>query len=144
MDGETECYGKVAEDLQEDIGFRLGTSIYGTLKYVTDYSQFNGGTDEREGTYLALAFEIPEGMSVTTELVGGPHGQVTVEDEFFVYRITDPAAQTIEVVATKGDDQETIVYSLESLVCEIPEDAVLDSVQDPIRDDRYNPIRGEN
>ncbi len=111
---------------------------------MTGFTQFSDDPAEQEGTYIALEFEMDDDVSITTELVGGSHGPVTVEDGFCIYRITNPAEQSIKVTITKDDSQETIVYSLESLVCETPEDAVLDSVQDPVRDNRYNPLRGEN
>lgn len=143
VDGETEHYGKTIHDLQDNIEIASG-SIKGTSKYVTGFTQFSDDPAEQEGTYIALEFETIEGMSVTTELIGGSHGPVAVEDGFCIYRITNPAEQSIKVTISQGDSQETIVYSLESLVCETPEDAVLDSVQDPVRDNRYNPLRGEN
>lgn len=85
---------------------------------MTDYTNFSSDAEKQKGTYLALAFKTAEGMSITTELVGGVHGPVKVDDGFCVYRITDPATQSIKVVVSKGDSQETIVYNLESLVCE--------------------------
>lgn len=94
------------------------TAITGTLNYVTDYTGFSGDASEQEGNFLALSLAAEDGVKITTEVVNGKSKKpVTVTDGFCVYRIADPATQSIKVTFTKGDTTETKSYTLSGLHC---------------------------
>ena len=116
MDGETDVYGLNVNQLQSDIVID-GTDISGTLKHVTEYTGFNTADEsEQSGNYLALKVEVPEGATVTTELINGKHGAVDMTaDKFCVYRITDKNTQQVKFTVTKGDQSKESVYSLTGL-----------------------------
>lgn len=116
VDGETSVYGKNAEDLQENI--EIGEdSITGTLKRVTEYKQFSSEPSEQSGNYLALSLASENGETIKTELVGGTKGEVTVDDGYCVYRISNKDSQSVKVTVTKGEESVTKTYSLEGLTC---------------------------
>ena len=117
VDGETDCYGKNASDLQSGIVISE-SAITGTLEHVTGYEQFNPSDDsEQSGNFLALSLTSSEGAEIKTQLVGGTKGEVVVDDGFCVYRITDHESQKVKVTATKGDVVFTKTYDLSGLVC---------------------------
>ena len=116
----TDLFGKVASDLQEDIEIE-GDKISGTLKYIADYSSaYGAGMDS--GNYLVLHCEVPdvEGVTITTELVGGTTGpQVLDPDGLIISRITNKSTQTIKVVASKNACAPvTRIFSLKGLTLE--------------------------
>ena len=51
-----DLFGKKASDLQKEV-FIVDGKVYGTLKYVTDYTGFSGNPDEQQGHYLVLHYE---------------------------------------------------------------------------------------
>lgn len=51
-----DLLGKKASDLQEGIFIDDG-KVYGTIKYVKDYTGFSGIPDEQQGYYVALHYE---------------------------------------------------------------------------------------
>lgn len=114
---DTDLFGKVVSDLQENIV--VGASgVSGTLKYVADYSSAYGA-GENSGHYLVLHCTTPgtEGATITSELIGGTHGPVTLdEDGIVISRITDKDTQTIEVVAYKDGETATVTLDLSELV----------------------------
>lgn len=112
-----DLFGKVASDLQEGVAIS-GSGISGTLKYIDDYSSaYGSGMDS--GNYLVLHAEVPgvEGVTLTSEVVGGTVGPVTLdEDGIVISRITNKSTQTIRVVASKdGYDSITKTFSLKGL-----------------------------
>ena len=116
MDGGTEVYGLNVNQLQSGVVID-GTDISGTLNYVTDYIGFNAvDQSEQSGNYLALSVKVPDGATVTTQLINGKHGSVDLtEDRFCVYRITDKNTQQIKFTVTKGNESKTETYSLSGL-----------------------------
>lgn len=114
---DTDLFGKVVSDLQENIV--VGASgVSGTLKYVADYSSAYGA-GENSGHYLVLHCTTPgvEGATITSEVVGGTHGPVTLdEDGIVISRIADKDTQTIEVVAYKDGETATVTLDLSQLV----------------------------
>ena len=114
MDDGTAVYDKTAKDLQSNIV--IGENeITGTLKHVTGYSAFDAS--EQDGNFLALSMTADEDVEIKTELVNGVHGEVTVDDGFCVYRITDKSQQSVKITFTKGKDIVTKIYSLTGLDC---------------------------
>lgn len=116
---DTDLFGKVVSDLQEDVVVSA-EGVSGTLKYIADYSSAYG-SGENSGYYLALHCTTPgvEGATITSEVIGGVHGPVTLdEDGIVISRITDKDTQTIEVVAYKDGESESVTLDLSDLVME--------------------------
>lgn len=116
ISSDTDLFGKTASDLQEDIV--VGTdSVTGTLKYIADYSSAYGA-GENSGNYLVLHCDTPgvTGATITSEVVGGVHGPVVLDDDGIVIsRITDKDTQTIEVVAYKDGETASVTLDLSGL-----------------------------
>lgn len=116
---DTDLFGKVVGDLQEDVVVSA-EGVSGTLKYIADYSSAYG-PGENSGYYLALHCTTPgvEGATITSEVIGGVHGPVTLdEDGIVISRITDKDTQTIEVVAYKDGESDSVILDLSELVME--------------------------
>ena len=116
---DTDLFGKVVSDLQEDVVVSA-EGVSGTLKYIDDYSSAYG-SGENSGYYLALHCTTPgvEGATITSEVIGGVHGPVTLdEDGIVISRITDKNTQTIEVVAYKDGESDSVILDLSDLVME--------------------------
>ncbi len=116
---DTDLFGKVVSDLQEDVVVSA-EGVSGTLKYIDDYSSAYG-SGENSGYYLALHCTTPgvEGATITSEVIGGVHGPVTLdEDGIVISRITDKDTQTIEVVAYKDGESDSVILDLSDLVME--------------------------
>lgn len=116
-----DLFGKTADDLQSGIVVDDdNNAIRGTLNYIADYSSAYSG-DEAHGNYLVLHCEVPgeEGVTITSELVNGTHGPVTLDsDGIVISRITNKSTQTIKVVASKqGYDSVTKTFGLKGLTC---------------------------
>ena len=112
-----DLFDKVASDLQSDVTIGAN-SIGGTLKYVTGYtSAFSG--DEANGNFLVLHFSVPdvEGVTLKVKVIGGDHGEVTLDpDGINIFRIKN-TNQKIQVIASK-DGYEPVMrkFSLHDLV----------------------------
>ena len=116
---DTDLFGKVVSDLQENVVVSA-EGISGTLKYIDDYSSAYG-SGENSGYYLVLHCTTPgvEGATITSEVIGGVHGPVTLdEDGIVISRITDKDTQTIEVVAYKDGESDSVILDLSDLVME--------------------------
>jgi hypothetical protein len=91
-------------------------AITGTLAYVADYTGFSDDADLQKGNFLALHFGAPDGYEITVSLGDDP---VEVDsDGLVVMRIADKDTDIITATATKGDDVQTLTYSLSGLTCE--------------------------
>ena len=115
VDGGTNKYGKDISDLQDGITIE-GDEISGTLKYTKDFVKAFG-EDEKDGNFLALEISSDNGETITTEVVNGTHGPVTVDDGFCIYRITDKDTQKIKITVSKGDQSKVVQYGLTGLTC---------------------------
>ena len=114
---DTDLFGKVVSDLQEDVVVSAD-GVTGTLKYIDDYSSAYG-SGENSGYYLVLHCTTPgvEGATITSEVIGGVHGPVTLdEDGIVISRITDKDTQPIEVVAYKDGESDSVTLDLSNLV----------------------------
>lgn len=118
-DGEAEHYGKTMDQLQESIRIS-GNRISGTLKYVSDFSEFSGDPGEQSGNFLALSFESDDAETIETKVINGDHPNYVdcTDDMFCIYRIKDPATQKIEVKVTKEGSSESRTYDLSGLECQ--------------------------
>ena len=118
---DEDLFGKYVSDLQEDVSVE-DNAVYGTVKYIADYSAAGYGTGEDSGNYLVLHAEVPEveGVTITAEVVNGVHGVVTLDDDgILISRITDKFSQKIRFVASKeGYPSVTKTLSLRGLTLE--------------------------
>lgn len=112
VDSGTATYDKTAGDLQSNIAVKRD-KITGTLKHVEGFEAFGDG--ENDGNFLALELKADEGVEIKTILLNGTHGEVTVDDGFCVYRITDKEKQKIKITYAKGTETVTKVYTLKEL-----------------------------
>lgn len=96
------------------------TSITGTLKYVTGYTEFSSETSEQSGNYLVLKLDVDPADAVTTvEVVGGTKGPVTLDSDMnIVLLIRNKDTQSIKVTVTKGKESVVKTYSLTGLTLE--------------------------
>lgn len=106
-------YTKTASDFQSGIAIKRD-KIAGTLKHQTDFPEFP--EEEKEGYFLALALSAAEGVKITTKVVNGLHDEVTVEDGFCVYRITDKDRQKVKVSFTKDGETVNKLYTLKHMI----------------------------
>ena len=106
--------GKDASDLQSDLYIGNG-GITGTLNYIADYSSAGYTGDEKSGHFIALKCEATAGATITAEVIGGVHGQVTLDsDGLLVARIANNM-QSIQIIATKSGESVVQNYSLTGL-----------------------------
>lgn len=110
-------FGKSVTDLQTNVV--VGTNaITGTLKYVADYSSAGYTGDEKSGNFLVFHSESTDADSISIEVVGGVHGEKTLDpsDGIAICRIANNA-QKIRVKAYKdGTVANVKTYSLADLV----------------------------
>lgn len=111
-------------DLHTDVVVANG-AIAGTLKYVTEYTDFSDDPDEQSGNYLALNITtVPTtNVVITAELLGEGEGAgegeaIVLTGGSGIFRITDTATQAIAVVATDGETTITNVYTLGDMILE--------------------------
>lgn len=126
IDTDGDLFGKVASDLQENIVV-ADAGITGTLKYISDYtSAFSGA--ESYGNYLALKCTAESGSVITAELIGGIHGEVTLDsDGLIIFRIASNT-QSVKITATKDGVAQTKIYALTNLVLTLNDDKSVSSV----------------
>lgn len=111
----TNLLGKTADQLQSGIKVKKD-GITGTLAYVTGYIGFSGDVSEQSGHYIALIAESADGATIKAQVIGGTHGEVTLDsDKILVARIANNT-QSIRFTATKNDKTVTIEYPLTNLV----------------------------
>lgn len=117
--GGTSVFGKTVSDLQSNVVVGE-TSITGTLKYVTGYTEFSSETSEQSGNYLVLKLAVDPADAVTTvEVVGGTKGPVTLDSDMnIVLLIRNKDTQSIKVTVTKGEENVVKTYSLTGLTLE--------------------------
>ena len=120
-----DCYGKDTDDLQADIVVTAIPSdyinhIYGTLKYVEEYTGYSDDPTEQEGNYLALHIESEDG-AVTTVKYGDADAAELEADDMIVIRVTD-LTKTLKFVTTKGNVTHIYWFTLADLILEEPEE----------------------
>ena len=109
-------FGKTVSDLQSDIVVG-NNAITGTLKYIADYSSAGYTGDEASGNYLVIHCAADDADSITVEVVGGVHGERTLDvDGIVICRIANND-QKIRVKAYKdGQVANVQTYNLSGLV----------------------------
>ena len=108
-------FGKTVSDLQSDIVVG-SNAITGTLKYIADYTSAGYAGDEASGNYIVLHCAADDADSITVEVVGGVHGEQTLDvDGLIICRIAN-TSQKIRVKAYKdGQVANVQTYSLTGL-----------------------------
>lgn len=93
--------------------------IYGNLKNVAGYEQFNPSAPEQQsGHFLVLDLASEGGATIQTKIIGGDSEDwVTVDDGFCVYRIKN-TQQKIVVKTTKTEQSTERTYDLSNLILE--------------------------
>ena len=126
VDADGDLFGKVASDLQQNIVVGEN-AITGTLKYISDYSAAFSGA-EAYGNYISIKCTANEGAVIKAEVVGGLHGEVTLDpDGLLVARIASNT-QSIRVSATIDGVTETKTFALNNLVLTLNDDKSVTSV----------------
>lgn len=94
-------------------------AIAGVLHKKEDFYAFNpSNPTEQSGHYLVLKLIPLEEATIKTKVIGGTTPEVTVNDGFCVYRITDERKQKIQISTTKAEETKTKVYDLSKLLLE--------------------------
>ena len=125
-DTSVDLFGKDVDDLQENIVVGEN-AITGTLKYVSDYSSAFSGA-EAYGNYIAIKSTAIAGATITAEVVGGIHGEVTLDsDGILVARIASNT-QSIRITATIDGESETKTFALNNLTLTLNDDKSVTSV----------------
>lgn len=116
---DSDMLGKTVAEVESNLVFR-DKAISGTLHYVENYTGFSVEPSLQSGNYLAVKVtSTPSADKITGELVGGTAGAKELDATgVMIMRITNKDAQTVKVVATKGTETVTKIYSLTDLVCE--------------------------
>lgn len=110
-----DLLGKSVSDLQSSITVSSDNKITGTLKYVTGYTGFSGTVSEQSGNYIAVKATAEEGAVIMAEVIGGDHGEVTLdEDGILIARIKN-TSQKLRFSATTDAGTQTIIYDLSGL-----------------------------
>ena len=114
-----DLLGKTIDELQENVEIGA-TNIVGTLHRIEGWTEFSGDPTEQSGNYLALYVDAPgvESATYKARLIGGTHGEVTLDsDQTIIFRIAN-RTQKIEVTVEKGGDSYTRVYSIGGITLE--------------------------
>lgn len=111
--GNTVLFGKAVSDLQENIVVSED-AITGTLKHVTDYTEFSPTPALQEGNYLAVNLADNDYSDFTSVKIGldPSQGSGLVEiindpDKNGVFRIAN-TSQKFKIVSTSVDGVENI------------------------------------
>lgn len=116
----TDLLGKYVADLQSGVTI-VGDEVFGTLKYVDDYTGFSGDPDEQVGHFLVLHVSTGEVANdkITIQLIGGDHPAVNVDqsDGIVILRIKN-TAEKVQFLAYKGSAMTGKVLDLSNLVLE--------------------------
>lgn len=114
IESSVDLLGKIITDLQDEVTVS-GSAITGTLKYVTGYTGFSGDSSEQSGHYIAVKATAEEGATIKAEVIGGDHGEVTLdEDGILIARIKN-TSQKLRFTAESANGTQTIVYDLSGL-----------------------------
>lgn len=93
------------------------SGITGKLKYIADYSAAYG-PGEDSGNYLVLHAEVPDtdGVTITSEVIGGVHGPVTLDaDGIVISRISNTTQQIRFIASKSGYESVTRTFMLNGL-----------------------------
>lgn len=101
--------------MQDDIVVGTNT-ITGTLKYISDYSSAGYAGDEASGNYLVIHSESDDADSITVEVVGGAHGEQTLDvDGICICRIASNAQKICVRAYKDGQVGNVKTYDLSDL-----------------------------
>lgn len=114
----TDLLGKSVTDLQSNIKVNK-KSIFGTLKYVDDYTDFSGDPEEQAGNYLALHIAVPDVEGVTIS-AGINNPSVLDEDGLIIIIVRDTKKPIVVTASKEGYKTVTKKFSLRNLVLEEP------------------------
>ena len=115
VDTDGDLLDKVASDLQSNVTIGYNT-ISGELNYIDDYSSAGYTGDEESGHFLALHCQGAEDAVITAEVIGGTHGEVTLDPDGLLISRISSTSQKIRITATKNEQSKTRIYYLDNLV----------------------------
>ena len=110
IEDSVDLLGKKASDLQEGV-FIVDGKVFGTLKYVTEYTGFSGRKDEQEGYYLVLHYACDGADSIK---VNG----VTLDEDGLHILIMKKKGGNIKVEVTKDSDSYVDYINVDALMYE--------------------------
>ena len=118
-----DLLGKVVADLQKDTAINT-SKIFGTLKYVTDYTGFSGDPELQDGNYLAIKAVNNVGATKITVQFAGRSEIVLDPDLTHVQRFPS-AIPYVTVRAYDANDKviDAQTYDLSALVLEPAENS---------------------
>lgn len=114
-------FGKAVSDIQTDV-HAVGTNLYGTLKYITGWTEFSQTPALQSGNYVALHVESPiNDATITVQLIGGTDSAKTLDETGdVVARIHDSVSAIKFVVSASGYDSKTYIFNTDTLTKENP------------------------
>lgn len=113
---DEDLFGKVISDLQSGVTIREGV-VYGTVKYVDDYTGFSGDKTLQSGYYIVVHASVPDqtGVTITVTKRGG-EPKALDSDGILVFRLTNPVTDTLTFTASKaGSTTFNRTYSLRGI-----------------------------
>ena len=110
IEDSVDLLGKKASDLQEGV-FIVDGKVFGTLKYVTEYTGFSGLPEEQEGYYLVLHYECEAADSIKV------HGVTLDSDGLHIIRMKKKGGN-IKVEITKDSDTYVDYVNVDALMYE--------------------------
>ena len=91
--------------------------MYGTLKYVSDYTGFSSKVEEQSGNYIAFHCEANQPGAVITATM--TKTSTLDSDGIAVFRVGNKDTQTLTVVAKKEGYADAVkIFTLSGLDCE--------------------------
>lgn len=101
--GSVDLLGKVISDLQENVVIS-GTTITGTLKYVTDYTGFSGKASEQKGNFFAFYCPMAKetGVTVNVKAASGTLWPIDSTDGIIVLQIKDKNKPILLIASKEG------------------------------------------
>ena len=114
-----DLLGKTLSELQENVVVG-DANITGTLHHITGWTEFSGDQTEQNGNFIALYVDCPgvDGATYKAQVIGGTHGEVTLDsDQTIIFRIAN-RSQKIKVTVEADGDSYSRTYGLGGMTLE--------------------------
>jgi hypothetical protein len=115
-DSSVTVLGKLVADIQQNV-FVNDNSIQGTLKYVSNWTQYSADETENTGYFIVLKFDASEGSTTTIQTIGGLNDEriVTLDSDMQAVIKFISNKQKLKITTTLGNDSLTKVLSFSGL-----------------------------
>jgi hypothetical protein len=116
-----ELFGKDAADLMTNVTYSSTTNKFtGTLKYVTEYTNFSETAAEQSGNYLAFDLTRPtgsaySGATFSVSLPGGGVAKNVTSTDKYVCRVTSADTVVNVTISLTGHQTYTKAYDISAL-----------------------------